>query len=175
MSEIRVLLGSDRYTYLPSGVLYYDFATTVHLVVERYWSRPLSLASCFFFLNRYTAVLAHAPIFYESFGVMPELVSRCSLLQASIPPAERLPSEVLVIEHSRRIANLHSIVFYRCRQLQKYHQIYLMFSQSIVGSAFSQLSCIYSALFSWLKYLTKFVSCFAPMHSACMIEECSIF
>ena len=48
-----------------------------------------------------------------------------------------------------------------------------MLSQSIVGGKFS--SCIYSALFSPLKYLDKFASCFAPMHSACMTEECSIF
>ncbi|TBU56172.1 hypothetical protein BD310DRAFT_824403, partial [Dichomitus squalens] len=69
------------------ALLYYNFATTVDLEVERYWSGSRSWASVFFFINRYTAVLAHIPVVYEFFGLMPEswTITSVHLSQEPVP------------------------------------------------------------------------------------------
>ena len=50
------------------AVLYFDYALTFGMEVERFWKREFSTASFGFFLNRYLAVFAHIPIIYEFFG-----------------------------------------------------------------------------------------------------------
>ena len=89
-----MFLLSNQTTDSVVGVLCYDFVTTIHLVVERYWSRPRTWASILFFLNRYTAMIAHAPIFYEFFGLMPELVSQYYMSSSLSPFSSTLLSEV---------------------------------------------------------------------------------
>ena len=49
-------------------MLYYDFALTFGMEVERFWGRRLTLVSCVFFLNRYIALAGHIPVFWEFFG-----------------------------------------------------------------------------------------------------------
>ncbi|TBU56165.1 hypothetical protein BD310DRAFT_824367 [Dichomitus squalens] len=62
-------------------VLYYDFAQTIHLEVERYWFRTLSWASVLFFLNRYNVLLAHTLVVYELVAEIPDSVTQCRCRQ----------------------------------------------------------------------------------------------
>ena len=58
----------DLSSAISLAVLYFDYALTFGMEVERFWKREFSTASFGFFLNRYLAVFAHIPIIYEFFG-----------------------------------------------------------------------------------------------------------
>ena len=61
-------------------ILYYDSILTLPLEVDRFWlgRRPLSRASVVFFMIRYFAIIFSIPVLYQTFGIMPELVSELS-------------------------------------------------------------------------------------------------
>jgi hypothetical protein len=48
-------------------ILYYEYALTFSMEVERFWPQRFSWASCFFYLNRYLSLLGHIPVTMEYF------------------------------------------------------------------------------------------------------------
>ena len=55
--------------YCVSAILFYDYALTFWMEVERFWARgrPTVISSCFF-LNRYLALLGHVPVMVEFYA-----------------------------------------------------------------------------------------------------------
>jgi hypothetical protein len=48
-------------------ILYYEYALTFSMEVERFWAQRFSWASFFFYLNRYLSLLGHIPVTMEYF------------------------------------------------------------------------------------------------------------
>ncbi|KAM5533390.1 hypothetical protein V8D89_012940 [Ganoderma adspersum] len=50
------------------GILYYDYALTFGMEVDRFWKRGSSFASFVFYFNRYLVLFGHIPVLYEFYG-----------------------------------------------------------------------------------------------------------
>lgn len=50
-------------TCIVTAILYYDYALTLPMEIDRFWAtRSISWASGFFYLNRYLTLLGHIPL-----------------------------------------------------------------------------------------------------------------
>ncbi|KAI0752163.1 hypothetical protein C8Q74DRAFT_1393942 [Fomes fomentarius] len=52
------------------AILYFEFALTFPLEVERFWGRPSGWASTLFYINRYTSIIFHLPVLYKYFWAL---------------------------------------------------------------------------------------------------------
>ncbi|KDQ60366.1 hypothetical protein JAAARDRAFT_67915 [Jaapia argillacea MUCL 33604] len=65
-------------TIISLGILYYDYALTLSMEVERFWRGGFSRASFLFFLNRYLGLSGHIPTVIQTFCSAPP--KRCTKL-----------------------------------------------------------------------------------------------
>jgi len=85
--DYQVRLNAESYLNLVSFViLYYDYALTLSMEVERFWTfQSFTWASFLFFLNRYLSVVGHLPVFVEFFWTTPDPAAKfndCQYLQS---------------------------------------------------------------------------------------------
>lgn len=59
---------SARPGHYPAGILYYDYALTFSVEVDRFWKGRLSFATLIFYFNRYLVLFGHIPVLYEFYA-----------------------------------------------------------------------------------------------------------
>jgi hypothetical protein len=65
---VRYSTVKTSYVISAITILFYDYALTLPLEVDRFWNRKrLSWVSALFYVNRYTSLLAHIPVIAEYF------------------------------------------------------------------------------------------------------------
>ncbi|GLB40565.1 hypothetical protein LshimejAT787_0804360 [Lyophyllum shimeji] len=112
---IQTQLDRSNYINLVSfTILYYDYALTFSMEVERFWcTRSLSWASAFFYLNRYLVLFGHIPVMVQYYW------------DTQRSDSEKLPGRITT--------ELNSITPFRCSALSLSHQYFAVAIQVIVG------------------------------------------
>ncbi|KAJ7362331.1 hypothetical protein DFH08DRAFT_799382 [Mycena albidolilacea] len=110
--NVNYYLGAISFT-----LLFYDFLLTLDWEISRYWGARISLSKFLFFLNRYGTLLGNIPVVVQRFWITPSSPEKTTMYSL----------------HQFRAKTLLTAFLFRCRQLEYYHQWFIIATQMIIG------------------------------------------
>jgi hypothetical protein len=115
-------------------ILYYDYLLTLPLECSRYWGSRITLASGFFYLNRYLALLGHIPVVFRYFWTSsyPDRIGVGSTFLHFFIFSPHPPFQMYVfpVFYSHWLAD-NSI--YSCVRLSSFHHYLALIIQSVAA------------------------------------------
>ena len=121
-------------------ILYYDPLITLSTEVSRIWSRPRAKASLWFFVHRGVPLIGHVAVLVYTLGDFTPspkvsfrlLRIRCDTLKLI------LQLQRCVLNYSQTVIGL-DVSHCSCRAYTLFHQLLLVFNQTVVGGTFSAI------------------------------------